>query len=163
MIDVALVPTGETLDLVVEGGDLRPESGLRTAVLISLFSDGLAEADDELPDSGSDRRGWWAAQVLEADRGDFFGSRLWLLERSKLRNETLVAAEEYAREALAWLVRAGIAERVDVTATRLDVSTLLLEVRVVRGEAVERADLWRAELEADVELGPTRFRLVAVP
>jgi phage gp46-like protein len=163
VIDVALVPTGETLDLVVEDGDLRPEEGLRTAVLVSLFSDGLAEADDELPDDGRDRRGWWAAEVLDADRALGWGSRFWLLERAKLTNATLVAAEEYAREALAWLVREGVAERVEASASRLDLGVLFLEVRLVRGSATERADLWEAELSSSLDVGPTRFRLVAVP
>jgi len=163
VIDVALVPVSETLDLVLEAGDLRPEAGLRTAVLVSLFSDGLADPDDETPDGGPDRRGWWGAEVLDEDRGDFFGSRLWLLERAALRDATLVEAESHVREALAWLLREGIAERVDVTATRLDRATLSLEVRLVRGAATERADLWSAELAETVEVGPTRFRLVAVP
>lgn len=163
MIDVALVPTGDLLDVVVDGGDLRPESGMTTAVLISLLSDGLAEADDELPDAGADRRGWWAGNVLARDRGDFFGSRLWLLERSKLSNEVLVRAEELVREALAWLVSAGIAERVDVTASRLDNFTLLITVSIVRGEATERPDLWTSQLSATLAVGPTRFQLVATP
>lgn len=163
MIDVALVPTGETFDLVLEGGDLRLEDGLRTAVFVSLFSDGLADEDDELPDGGPDRRGWWAEEVLEEDRGDAFGSKLWLLERAKLLDSTLVRAEQHVREALAWMLRAGIAERVEVAASRLDRTTMLLEVRLVRGNASERADLWTAELAADLEVGPARFRLVAVP
>lgn len=163
MIDVALVPTGETLDLALEAGDLKLEHGLLTTVLVSLFSDGLAAADDELPDDGADRRGWWAAEVLEEDRGQGWGSLLWLLERSKLRNETLVAAEAHARAALAWLIEGGIAERVDVTASRFERTTLLLDVRLIRGNATERADLWTAQLATVLEVGPARFALVAVP
>lgn len=163
MIDVALVPVGEILDVVVEGGDLRPEDGLLTSVLISLFTDGLAAADDELPDEGAERRGWWAGEILEEDRASGFGSLLWLLERSTLRNETLVKAEAYARAALAWLVDEGIAERVEATATRLDLTTLFLEVRLVRGSATEGADLWAVELARTLQVGPVRFALVAVP
>jgi phage gp46-like protein len=163
VIDVALVPTGETLDLELEAGDLRHENGLTTSVLVSLFSDGLAAADDELPDLGSDRRGWWAAEVLEEDRGRGFGSLLWLLERGKLQNETLVEAEAHASSALAWLVEDGIAERVQVSASRLDRSTMLLAVTLIRGAAVERADLWTAQLALSLEVGPMRFDLVAVP
>ena len=163
MIDVALVPVDETLDLVLEGGDLRTEDGLTTAVLVSLFSDALAAADDELPDLGTDRRGWWAAEVLEEDRSAGFGSLLWLLERSKLRNETLVQAEAHARAALAWLVEEGIAERIEATASRLDGQTLFLEVHLFRGRATVRADLWTAQLAITLEVGPARFALVAVP
>lgn len=163
MIDVALVPTGETLDVILEAGDLRSEEGLTTAVLISLFSDALAREEDPLPDDGTDRRGWWAGVVLDRDRGDEHGSRLWLLERERLSNETLVRAEEYAREALSWLVREGIAERIEAAASRLDTGTMLLQVTIARGSAKERADLWTAQLEAALEVGPTRFELVAVP
>jgi len=163
MIDVALVPVGETLDLVLEDGDLRTEDGLTPAALVSLFSDALAAADDELPDLGTDRRGWWAAEVIEEDRAAGFGSLLWLLERSKLRNETLVQAEAHARAAFAWLLEAGIAERVEATASRLDGQTLFLEVRLIRGQAAERADLWTAQLAVTLAVGPARFALVAVP
>lgn len=163
MIDVALVPTGEVLDLALEAGDLKLENGLLTAVLVSLFSDGLAAADDELPDGGTERRGWWGAEVLDQDRGQGHGSLLWLLERSVLTNETLARAEEYARDALAWLVRARIAQRVTASAQRLDTTTALLSVEIMRGDATERADLWAAQLSASLDVGPTRFVLVAVP
>lgn len=163
MIDVALVPTGETLDVELVEGDLRLEEGLTTCVLVSLFSDGLAREQDPLPDEGTDRRGWWAGIVLERDRGDEDGSRLWLLERERLSDEVLVRAEEYGREALSWLVREGIAERIEATASRLDLGTMLLELRIVRGSAKERADLWAAQLEVSLEVGPARFDLVAVP
>ena len=60
-------------------------------------------------------------------------------------------------------MRAGIAERVEASASRLDLGVLFLEVRLVRGSATERADLWEAELASTLDVGPTRFRLVAVP
>lgn len=163
MIDVALVPTGEALDVEVVAGDLRTEDGLATAILVSLFSDGLARTEDPLPDGGPDRRGWWAGNVLERDRGDEHGSRLWLLERERLSDEVLVRAEEYARDALSWLVRGGIAERIDAAASRLDLGTMLLQVTITRGAARERADLWVAELSRSLTIGPARFELVAVP
>lgn len=163
MIDLALAPVGDALDLVLEDGDLRVENGLRTACYVSLFTDGLAAADDELPDTDGSRRGWWGSTVVAGDRPPSLGSKLWLLERSKLTQQTLLAAEAHASDALSWLVEARIAERVEVSASRTAEGALLLEVRLVRGLATERPELWQAELDAVVEVGPTRFRLVGVP
>ncbi len=38
-------------------GDLLSGNDLETAILISLFTDRLARADDDF--DGDDRRGWW--------------------------------------------------------------------------------------------------------
>lgn len=106
-------------DLAIIDGDLASDQGLETAVVLSLFTDRRAE-DDDVPPSGDsrDRRGWWADQFL-ANAGDKFGSRLWLLDRSTLSNETLLRAKQYALEALQWLVDDKVASSIDVTVTRL--------------------------------------------
>lgn len=38
-------------------GVLTSENDMHTAIIISLFTDGLARADDDY--EGTDRRGWW--------------------------------------------------------------------------------------------------------
>ncbi|MCQ6634636.1 phage GP46 family protein [Escherichia coli] len=38
-------------------GVLASENDMHTAIIISLFTDGLARADDDY--EGTDRRGWW--------------------------------------------------------------------------------------------------------
>ena len=98
-------------DLVLAGDDLAADGGLRTAVLLSLLTDRRVAAG-ELPAGETDRRGWWG-DSLAAD-GDVIGSRLWLLAREAARPDVERRAEEYAREALAWLVEDGAARRVDV-------------------------------------------------
>jgi phage gp46-like protein len=45
------------IDVRLDGGDLSTDDGLETAVLLSLITDRRAEADDVLPDGGTDRRG----------------------------------------------------------------------------------------------------------
>lgn len=102
-------------DLEVAANDLRSDEGLETSVMLSLFSDRRAESGDPLPDGEQDRRGWWGDShpVVEGDR---FGSRLWLLARAKPTEDTRVRAEEYAREALQWMLDDRVASRVDVTA-----------------------------------------------
>lgn len=121
-------------DLVVAGADLAADGGVRTAVLVSLLTDRRAAAG-ELPAGETDRRGWWG-DSLAAD-GDRIGSGLWLLGREARRPDVVRRAEGYAREALAWLVEDGAAERVDVAVSG-DGAVLCIDVDVhlPRGGAV---------------------------
>lgn len=90
---------------------------LRRAIIISLFTDARARPDDPLPGGkGSDLRGWWN-DALETRP---LGSRLWLLHREKVIPETLRRVEDYAREALQWLIDDAFFEAMEVTAERLD-------------------------------------------
>lgn len=127
-VDLALA------DLVLEGFDLSTEEGLKTAVIISLFSDRRAEADDVLPTGVTDRRGWWGDSFADFD-GDQIGSRLWLLLPSKRQSAQLERAVEFAQEALAWLVQDEVASTVSVTAEWMGDSGLALGVVIERPSA----------------------------
>ncbi|VXC68432.1 conserved hypothetical protein [Pseudomonas sp. 8Z] len=116
MGDLALAWTDSGADLVFEGGDLATDDSLLTATIISLMSDRRARADDQLPEGGRDRRGFWG-DAWAVVPGDQLGSRLWLLGREKELPETVRRAREYAEEGLAWMIKDGIAARVDVTAS----------------------------------------------
>lgn len=115
---------------------------LPRAVINSLFSWRRAESDDILP--GMSRYGWWADTY--DDDGEKFGSRLWLLSRSKTTEEVTLLAREYAQEALQWLIDDGVATEVNVTAERGEGGRLDLSVAVVRvGEknlSARFADVW---------------------
>lgn len=115
---------------------------LPRAVINSLFSWRRAESDDILP--GTSRYGWWADTY--DDDGEKFGSRLWLLSRSKTTEEVTLLAREYAQEALQWLIDDGVATEVNVTAERGEEGRLDLSVEVVRvGEknlSARFADVW---------------------
>jgi phage gp46-like protein len=101
-------------DLSLIDNDLASDRGLETAVLLSLFTDRRAQPDDQPPSGDpNDRRGWWADE-LAAVEGDRIGSRLWLLDRSVNSNETARRAEEYVREALAWLIEDRVVSSIDV-------------------------------------------------
>lgn len=115
-------------DWVLVGPDLQGGSDLETAVLISLFTDRVADPEDPIPDGSGDPRGWWG----DLDRTAPLGSKLWLLERAKRTEETRLLAIDYAEEALAWMVDASIAESVSATAawagrSRLDLGVVILE------------------------------------
>lgn len=114
LADLALTWNGVSADLSLIDSDLASDAGMTTAVLLSLFTDRRCE-DDDTPPSGdpNDRRGWWGDQFLPVE-GDKYGSRLWLLDRSVLNNETARKAEEYDREALAWMIEDGVVASIDV-------------------------------------------------
>lgn len=118
MTDLALAwdPLAFRADLSIAPPDLAADAGLRTAVMISLFTDALARPDDVIPDGTDDRRGWWGDLPLDGGEDDPIGSRLWLLAREKRTEATRRRAEAYAQEALAWLVKDGVAAAVSVSA-----------------------------------------------
>jgi len=135
MIDVRMQTNKFGGDVAIEDGDLQLEDGLATSVLISLLSDARV----------GDQAGW----CLE-DRGDRFGSTLWMLRRSKATTQTRIEAEQMARDALAWLVEDGIAASVTVRASFLLDDMLVLAVSVARSADRRWRALWQAvgEMEA---------------
>ena len=147
MTDLALSWNADVAqaDLALAGFDLATDDGLKTAVIISLFTDARALDDDTLPDGAADPRGWWGDGFADVD-GDRIGSRLWLLRRAKRTADTLPRAVEYAEEALAWLVDDAVASSVAVTAEWLGDSGLALTVEIIRpsGLSAQFLFVWEA-------------------
>ncbi|MFN3686090.1 phage GP46 family protein [Salinarimonas sp.] len=133
-------PEAVTLDWLLAPTGL-PESGrdLESAIAIALLTDGLARPDDRLPRfDDDDRRGWWADRdAREIWGAPPIGSRLWLLSREKRMPEVLARAEQYARDALAFLTspESRIATRVVVEASFFGEAGLALVIRIERGQA----------------------------
>ena len=103
-ITTVWVPERGRGDWVLNGADLQSGGDLVTAVLISLFTDRVANDDDVVADGGADPRGWWG----DAGARYPIGSRLWLLEREKQTDETKARAKDYIAEALQWLIDDGV-------------------------------------------------------
>lgn len=131
MSDLALQFADFGGDLVMQGADLAADDGLRTATIISLFSDRRAGNDDELPPGDEDRRGWWGDAYPDTE-GDLLGSRLWLLRREKQIDVVLVKARQYGREALQWLIDDGVAREIDVQASFPAPTVLVLDIAIHR-------------------------------
>lgn len=156
MTDLALVWDADAMaaDLLLGSGRLATDDGMRTAILISLFTDARAADDETLPEAGGDRRGWWGdayARELRPDAGtardvNRIGSLLWLLSRSKITGRTLTQAKQACEEALDWLVRDGVASAVRV----------VIEVQVRTGQ--QTPDLMAIAVEIDRPGGPNRQR-----
>lgn len=102
-------------DYALQSMLLQQDDGMDTAIILSLFTDRRAEADDIIPGGSDDKRGAWVDSFAEVE-GDKFGSRLWLLESAKLLPETVNRVREYCQEALQWLVQDGVAKAVNVSA-----------------------------------------------
>ena len=119
------------------------ESLLRRAVTISLFTWRRAGADDAIDDS--DLKGWWG-DALPSVAGDRIGSRLWLLQRRTLVDQTLKDAKSYAEEALKWLRDDDIVASVTVTVERQgnDRLNMLIALTELNGETLNLAfeDIW---------------------
>lgn len=158
MTDIKIRFDSDTLegDLLFSSNDLEMDDGLGSAVLVSLFSDRRAKDDDELPDTQGSERGWWGDLIDPAVTGDEIGSRLWLLERSKITQNTINLAEEYATEALQWMIDDGVAQTINVTAGErrlLDGDRLELTVEIFKSDGDKVVynfdDLWAVSASGD--------------
>ena len=117
--DIKLIWDNDTQEADIDFGDedLVRENGLESAVIMSLFTDRRAKEDDTLDDK-NDKRGWWGDRLDVDANDDKIGSRIWLLERSKTTNQTIVKLKEYILEALDWMVEDGVAMKVDAEVER---------------------------------------------
>lgn len=144
MTDIALKmfqdsPTSAPrFDIAFGSYDVATDDGLRTAVLLSLFTDRRAENDDAVEDD--DRRGWHAHPKR--------GSRLWLLARAKETPDTLSRAKTYTEEALAWLVDDGVARSVTVEAEWIGRGWIGLRVTIERAQDGRWEDVFRYSMAA---------------
>lgn len=106
-------------DWQMDGVELWDDAQLHTAIVLCLFTDRRARDDDQLPGDDDDRRGWFGDYADVRD--DLFerelGSHLWLYERAILNEQTRLAIEGTAREALQVLVDQGLAASFSVEAS----------------------------------------------
>ena len=135
-------------DYALEGLMLQDDNSLDSAVIISIFTDRRATDDDVIPSGSEDKRGSWIDSFPDVE-GDKIGSRLWLLDRAKLTQDTLDKVKYYLEECLAWLVQDGMAKAVNVAAeiTRhhpLGIIAAVIEILRPDGTTTryKLADLW---------------------
>ncbi|MEJ8324383.1 phage GP46 family protein [Kosakonia sacchari] len=119
---------------------------LTRAVVISLFTWRRAEPDDnaDVP------MGWWG-DSFPAVQNDRYGSRLWLLQRSKLTNQLVQTVRVYIRESLQWLIDDGVVSRIDLDIQRTGISELANSITLWRRDGpvtISFNDLWSAITDA---------------
>lgn len=112
-IDIKLIPdTVGNFDIAIKDGDFESVQGLDTAIYTSLFTDGRAPAYN-VPDSFR-RRGW----IGNIGTSKFPTSLLWLLDQSRITQNTLNLAKQYTNESLRWLIDEKIAQTIEVQISR---------------------------------------------
>lgn len=133
MADIALIMGEWGGDIAVENLDLVSDDGLETAVIISLFCDRRAASAEQVPAElpKDDLRGYWG-DVRPVVDGDSTGSLLWLLAREKQLPQTLSRAEQYCREALAWMIDDKLATRIDVACSYIAMGSMLIEIDIFK-------------------------------
>lgn len=151
-IRIAFDPSTNVFDIVLgANGALELDDGLETAVIVSLFTDRRADADEEIPDGSQDRRGWLGDSYADI-AGDQIGSRLWLLWREKQTQQTALRAREYALEALQWLIDDDIVRSVDVVAQWIAQGVLSVDIAIVKPAGTEvnfrYQYVWKAIIDA---------------
>lgn len=139
-MDISLRFTDRGIDFAIENGDLAMDAGLRTPILVSLFSDARIEDSADLEYPETDPRGWWADDFQDSR----MGSRLWLYERAKITPAVVADIRDTGEAALEWILRDGFAADITVDVQRLNRDSLLMRVEIDRGDASRGADLWEA-------------------
>ncbi|WP_334472426.1 phage GP46 family protein [Arsenophonus sp. PmNCSU2021_1] len=105
------------------GVPIQHDDRLSRAVIISLFTWQRAEPDDDTDTPF----GWWG-DTWPTVQNDRIGSRLHLLKRSTLTNQTAQKAKEYIAQALTWMTDDGLALRVDIEVVRSGIDRLMATV-----------------------------------
>jgi len=134
MSDITTIWNQTHADWKLVGADLASGGDLVTAVLISLFTDRAALPDDVIPDGTTDPRGWWG----DDPAGVPLGSRLWLIFRSKLTQDTAGSAQNYAEEALQWMVDDSVVAGFDVFVESQVPSTLAMRVTLFKNDGTKQ-------------------------
>src|SRR5699024_9381802 len=112
MKDAAIIWIDGGGDITVDGEDLLIDESLTNNVIISLFTD-RAVPDDEL-ETDQENAGWWGDSYSDEP----WGSKLWLIARSKSLQTVADDVEDYAYQALEWMIDEGLVDSIVVNATR---------------------------------------------
>jgi phage gp46-like protein len=110
--DVLIKPDENGLyDIQIDGADFASAEGFETAIPTSYFTDARAPAVQV--QEAQDRRGW-AGNILTIDIERELGGLLWILEQSRITEDTLNLAKSFAQESLQWMLDDNIARQVTV-------------------------------------------------
>lgn len=131
-------------DISILNGDLKECDDLDSAVIISLFTWARAAAGEV--DENAPRFGWFGDKI-DADNTDSTGSKLYLLKRKKITNQTIMDTREYIEQALQWMIEDGVATEIkaEVERNASDVNRVDALVQIVRGDrsrTMKFNDLW---------------------
>ncbi|OCG12809.1 hypothetical protein A9G24_08400 [Gilliamella sp. App6-5] len=116
--------------LTINGRNTHPtniQNKLCRALIISLFTWRRKNASDD----SEHPYGWWG-DSFPSIANDKIGSRLYLLSRAKLTNQTANFAKIYIKEAVQWMLDDGLASRIDVSVKRTDLTVLVATINIYK-------------------------------
>jgi phage gp46-like protein len=119
---------------VTAAGTLDRARWIEGWVATQLFTRGQIECNEH--PLGERQGGWWAdafrAQGAGTFRAEGFktGSKLWALQWMQVSNDTLLAAKQFATEALSYLLMWGLATRLEIKPTYVSPTVMLLAINV---------------------------------
>lgn len=117
-MDIAIVWDSNFGDIKFSEKDFETDESLKTAILISLFTDKRV----------GNEKGCW----FDTYEGYQLGSKLWTLEREKRLDQVPLRANEYAAEALQWLKDEGVVKSIKVDSYLDGSNTLMLPISVTK-------------------------------
>lgn len=144
MQDVLIQANSDGLyDLVVDGNVFASAGGFETAIPVSLFTDARAPA--ALVAEPQNRRGW-IGNLLTAATMRQLGSILWVLDQTRITQETLNVARLAAQDAFQWMVDDGEALSVLVNVDQSPKGSIVITIQITdTSNVVSRYQtLWRA-------------------
>lgn len=92
--------------------DAADHEGIESELVVAILSDARVDPSEVPP--GTPLRGYWADSFDPS--GEQLGSRLWLLEQAAATPANARRAEQYLRDATAYLLRDKRARAIDVAA-----------------------------------------------
>ncbi len=115
-------------DKFIVDGLLKTTSSFESALQLSLFLDRRADSS-EISDPQR-RRGWFGNEFDPVPERQL-GSKLFLLEQTKVNKETLLKAKLYTKESLEWFIEDGHATKIQVDGN-LFPSKIVIRVQIFR-------------------------------
>lgn len=130
-------------DFVVEGNEFASAGGFETAIPVSLFTDARAPA--ALVSEPRYRRGW-IGNLMTAATMRQLGSILWVLDQSRITQETINVARLAAQDAFQWMIDDGEALGVNVDVENNAKGRFVITINITdTSNVVSRYQtLWRA-------------------
>jgi len=123
-------------------GDIDTEGNFDTAILLSIFGEARASAD-EIPESNR-RRGWVGNETTPSFEQ---GSKVWEFEQERITGSMLAELGVVVRNALQWFIDDGYVDDVVVQSPRLVKGVVSVGISYIRdGSIVESRlyELWEA-------------------
>jgi phage gp46-like protein len=130
-VDAALtyIPELDIYDITLApNGDLTPEYGFYTSLVISTFCE--RRADQTEVAAPQYRRGWWG-NLFANIPGFEIGSKLWIISQARNNSLTLNRAINFLQEAYQWYVDDKHLQKVIVNGAQTDFG-IIITVELLR-------------------------------